>query len=100
MSYENFDYSIERECPDSSADSRENWYSVSIFDGSKERRYSLFVRGRIIVEDGKVLSINGNGKKREDFNSAIISIHAYRLFDRKSEKEAMRVLEELVCSTN
>jgi hypothetical protein len=97
MSYENFDYRIERECSDSNI-CTDTWYRVSISQGSRERDYSLCVRGRITIDDGKVVSINGNGRTRRDFGSAIISIHSYRSFDRASEREAMRVLEELVCA--
>ena len=84
------DYAIERE--------REpRCYCIKINYNGEMRNYSAFVNGSILIKSGKIVSINGNGRWREDFRALNMKIYPNRLFYLRQENEVLEGLEEMIC---
>jgi hypothetical protein len=83
-------YSIERE------DNYRRWYRLRIESDLGEKIYSMETSTPIKIFGGKIVSINGNGCARKDFERAF-KLFAYRDFDRGREDEVREALLELVC---
>lgn len=76
-----------------------NWYHLRIYTDSQQIDYAMSVKARILIEDGKIKSINGNGLSHEVFRQARIKLYAFRSFNRGKENEVLGEIEKMVCGS-
>lgn len=99
MAYEIVDYRIEPyDSP--SWDKRPKTSRLTVYTPHGQEVYDVEQHNAMIIEDGKIVSISGNGCSRDSFDSAGLRVRAFRAWDKRKEFDVLKTLRDIVCNGN